>query len=225
MRLLAGSALCLPLLFASGSAHAEHAHPLVAGPNQVYVLIDGPPAAVLEQQNGDRWIPVCLAPCDRPYSLGKNYRIAGNDVRESDTFVLEGKPGSTITLHYSAAKHATGAALTEAGVIVTILGGLTMVGGVFGSCSDVGGEEACTTYRWLAYTGGALAVVGVATIISGVVLMAQGSNASVDQKVARAFSAPIAQSMPFSARFRIEPDAAKPLFQAAPTTTVFSFAF
>jgi hypothetical protein len=225
MRLWKGTALCLPLVFASGSAHAQHARALVAGPNQAYVLIDGPPTAILEQQNGDRWTAVCAAPCDRPYSIGRTYRIAGNDVRESDSFVLEGKPGSTITLHYSAAKHTAGAALTEAGVIVTILGGLTLVGGVFGSCSEDGGEEACTTYRWLTYTGGALAVVGVATIITGVVLMAQGSNASVDQKIARAFSAPVAQSMPFLARFRVEPDSAKPAFQGAPTTTLFSFSF
>lgn len=224
MRSWLGPALCLPLLFVSGSARAQHAR-AVAGPNQAYVLIDGPSAAILEQQNGDHWTPVCAAPCDRPYSLGRTYRIAGNDVRESDAFVLEGKPGSTITLHYSASKHGTGVTLVEAGVIVTILGGLTLVGGVFGSCSESGGEDACNTYRWLTYTGGALAAVGVATIIGGVVLMAQGSSASVDQRVVRALSTPIAATLPFSARFQIAPDAPKPLVQAAPTTTVFSFAF
>ncbi|MEO7110963.1 MAG: hypothetical protein ABI183_11045 [Polyangiaceae bacterium] len=227
MRWWLAPAFCFPL-FVAGSAHAQQAHAL-AGPNQAYVLIEGPAAAVLEQQNGDKWTPVCLAPCDRPYSLGRNYRIAGNDVRVSESFVLQGKPGSTVTLHYSEAKHGKGASVTEAGVIVTILGGLTLVGGVFGSCSEPGGEEACTTYRWLTYTGGAIAVVGVATIVTGIVLLSQGSGASVEQKIARGvsfpFSSAVAQSPPFSARFRIEGESSKPMLQTAPTTPIFSFSF
>jgi hypothetical protein len=222
-------AVCLSL-FVAEPAHAQHARTL-AGPNQVYVLIDGPPGAILEQQNptGDRFVSMCLAPCDRPYSIGRTYRIAGNDVRASEPFVLQGKPGSTVTVHYSEAKHATGVVLTEVGVLVTIVGGLTLFGGVFGSCSESGGEDACTTYRWLTYTGGALAIVGVTAIVSGIVLMVQGSSASVEQKVARGFSfpfsAPLAQNPSFSARFRIEGESPKPALQAVPTTPILSFSF
>ncbi len=215
LRRLYVPAVCLSL-FSSEPAHAQRAGTL-AGPNQVYVLIDGPPGAILEQQDHDRFVPMCVAPCDRPYSVGRTYRIAGNDVRASEAFVLEGKPGSTVTVHYSQAKHSAGVALTEVGALVTILGGLTLFGGVFGSCSESGGEDACTTYRWLTYTGGALAVVGVTTIVSGIVLMVQGSSASVKQKVA--------QISPFSARFRIDAESSKPALQAVPTTPILSFSF
>jgi hypothetical protein len=213
-----------PLFFGATTAHAQRARGL-AGPNEAYVLIDGPSAAMLERQDGDRWARVCAAPCDRPQPIGRTYRIAGDDVRETAPFVLEGKPGETVTLHFSETKHKTGSSLVQAGVIVTLLGGLTFIGSVFGSCSESGGDEACTTYKWLTYTGGAIAVVGVATIVSGIVLMAQGSKATVDQKSARVFSLPIAQSEPFSARFRVEPERSKPSLQAAPTTPIFTFTF
>src|SRR5665213_1256994 len=165
-------------LFAATPAHAQHAYGL-AKSDEAYVLIDAPKEATLEQQDQDRWVRVCAAPCDRPFPIGKTYRIAGDDVRESTPFVLAGKPGSTVTLHFSESKHATGVALAEAGVIVTLLGGLTLVGSVFGSCSEDGsGSAACTNYSWLTYTGGALAAVGVIAIVSGVVLMIQGADAS-----------------------------------------------
>lgn len=228
LQLLPFLVVASPLLVGEGTAHAQRAHAL-AGPNEAYVLIDGPHAAMLERQDGDRWTRVCAAPCDRPFAIGKTYRIAGKDVRETTPFVLEGKPGATVTLHFSETKHATGSALVQAGVIITIVGGLTFIGSVFGSCSEEGGGDACTNYQWLTYTGGAVAVLGVAAIISGVVLMVQGSNATVDQRVARVFSFPIAQpqagSPSFSARFRIEAESPKPALQSPPTTPIFTFRF
>jgi hypothetical protein len=212
------------LFFCATTAQAQRAHAL-AGPNEAYVLVDGPRAAMLERQDGDRWTRVCAAPCDRPFAIGMTYRIAGDDVRETMPFVLEGKPGATVTLHFSESKHATGSALVQAGVIVTIVGGLTLVGSVFGSCSESGGEDACTNYQWLTYTGGAVAVVGVAAIISGVVLMIQGSKGTVDQRVAHGLSFPIAPSQPFSARFRIDAESPRPVLQAPPTAPLFTFSF
>ena len=206
-------------LFVAAPTSAQRAR-VLAGPSEAYVLIDGPPAATLELQDHDRWIRVCAAPCDRPFSIGKTYRIAGVDVRESTPFVLGGRPGSTVTLHFSESKHATGAALTEAGVIITLVGSLTPLGGVFGSCSDSAGSDECASYHWLTYTGGALAAVGVIAIVSGVVLMVQGADASVDQKVA---SLPPIE--PFSARFRAEAEAPKQVLQPLPTTPIFSFSF
>src|ERR1700689_3147696 len=117
------SALVLASCFVATPAHAQRAG-LLARPNEAYVLIDAPPAATLEHQDHDRWVRVCAAPCDRPFPIGATYRIAGTDVRASEPFVLEGKPGATVTLHFSESKHATGTLLTEGGVIVTLLGGL-----------------------------------------------------------------------------------------------------
>jgi hypothetical protein len=209
-------------LFAA-PAHAQQAQHArdIAKPNEAYVLIDGPKEATLEQQDQDRWIRVCAAPCDRPFPIGKTYRIAGEDVRESPPFVLAGKAGSTVTLHFSESKHDTGKTLVEGGVIVTLVGGLTLFSGLFGSCSDSSGSDECSSYHWLAYTGGALAVVGVTAIVSGIVLMVQGADASIDQTSV----AKIPQIVPFSARFRAEADAPRLSLQPIPTTPIFTVSF
>jgi hypothetical protein len=193
----------------------------LAEADEAYVLIDGPKEATLEQQDHDRWIHVCDAPCDRPFPIGKTYRVAGDSVRESTPFVLAGKPGSTVTLHFSESKHDTGKALVEGGVIVTLVAGFTLFGGLFGSCSDSSGSDECSSYHWLTYTGGALAVVGVTAIVSGIVFMVQGANASIDQTTV----AKIPQITPFSARFRAEADAPKLSLQPIPTTPIFTFSF
>jgi hypothetical protein len=199
-------------------AHAQRAR--LANANEAYVLMDAPKEATLERQDRDRWIRVCTAPCDRPFPIGRTYRIGGDDVRASTPFVLSGKPGSTITLHFSESKHSTGKALVEGGVIVTLVAGFTLFGGLFGSCSDSGGSDECSSYHWLTYTGGALAVVGVAAIVGGIVLMVQGADASVDQTVAK-----IPEIEPFSARFRADSDTPRPSLRPIPTTPILSFSF
>ncbi|MEO8878008.1 MAG: hypothetical protein ABI461_20620, partial [Polyangiaceae bacterium] len=216
MRLWLVGPLVLAPLFGAVPAFAQHARNL-AKANELYVLIEGPKEAVLERQAHDTWVGVCRAPCDRPFLVGATYRIAGDGVRDSEPFVLEGKSGTTVTLHVSEAKHATGAALVQAGVIVSLLGGLTLLGGVFGSCSDSSGSAACANYSWLTYTGGAVAAVGVIGIVSGIVLMVQGAHASV-VPTTTADAKPLApsSSQPFSARFRFDaPPTRAPL---APTT-------
>lgn len=226
MKTLMRASSFAPFLFAASlslvaaPAHAQHARGL-AKADEVYVLMDAPKEATLEQQENDRWIRVCGAPCDRPFPIGKTYRIAGEDVRESTPFVLTGKPGSTITLHFSEAKHDTGKALVEGGVIVTLVAGFTLFGGLFGSCGDSSGTDECSSYHWLTYTGGALAVVGVTAIVSGIVFLVQGADSSVDQTTV----AKIPQFAPFSARFRAEADAPRLSLQPIPTTPILSFSF
>ncbi len=215
-----GGFLAASLLLAAPARALENPRAL-AKADEAYVLIDGPKAAMLEEQVSDRWIPVCAAPCDRPFSIGKTYRIAGDDIRETTPFVLTGTPGTTVTLRFSEAKHDTGKALVEGGVIVTLVAGFTLFGGVFGSCSESSGSDECSSYHWLTYTGGVLAVVGVTAVVTGIVFMVQGANATVDQKtVAKAPELPL-----FSARFRADVDAPRPSLPPIPTTTIFHFSF
>jgi len=221
--------LVVPIVVApflcAAPASAQHPRPKLARANEVYVLIDGPKAAVLERQDRAGWVGVCNAPCDRPFALGVTYRIAGEDVRESEPFVLEGKTGSTVTLHVSEAKRSTGVTLVEGGIIVAILGGLTLFGGVFGTCAESSGSQACSNSQWLTYTGGAVAAVGVVGIVTGIVLMVQGSHASVTATIAKASPASLPESAPVLARFRFDAAAPPPRAPLAPTTPIFTLTF
>ena len=219
-RLLALPLLALPIFAFAEPAHAQ-ARAVIAKANETYVLIEGPKTATLEMQVGSEFRKVCVAPCDRPMPIGRTYRIAGEDVHASEPFVLQGTTGSTTVLQVNDTKHHTGSLVTQGGVLVTLVGGFVLVGGVFGSCTE--DSSACSSYRWLTVTGGALVAVGVATIVTGIVLMAQGSHSVVDQndRAQPAVAPQKAQSQPFFADFVTS----QPVLPESPTTRVFSFSF
>ena len=219
-RLLALPLVALPLISFAGPAQAQ-ARAVIAKTNETYVLIEGPKTATLEAQVGSEFRTVCTAPCDRPMPIGRTYRIAGEDVHASAPFVLQGTTGSTTVLEVNDRKHHTGSVVTQGGVLVTLVGGLVLVGGVFGSCTE--DSSACSEYRWLTVTGGALVAVGVATIVTGIVLMAQGSESSVEQRGlgAPAASPPKSPNQAFFTDFTTF----KPAVPSSPTTPIFSFSF
>ena len=170
---------------------------------------------------GAEFRAVCAAHCDRPFPIGQTYRIAGEDVHTSEPFALQGTSGSTTVLHVNDTKRHTGSLVTQGGVLVTLVGGLILVGGVFGSCSE--SSDACSQYRWLTVTGGALAAIGVATIVTGIVMMAQGSHAVVDQNAPEPVSTSPAK--PQNQAFLRESDRPEPRLPASSTSTLFSFSF
>ncbi|HEX7665354.1 MAG TPA: hypothetical protein VF407_12605 [Polyangiaceae bacterium] len=222
MRAVAASLALTALSFAA-PAQAQRAH--LAGPNEAYVLVEGPKTAVLERQDGNAFTPVCAAPCDRPFPIGATYRIAGEDVHVSEPFVLQGTAGSTITLHVDDSAHHTGAVVTQGGVIVTLLGGLTLVGGVLGTCSETG-NASCDRYKWLPWVGGTIAVIGVATIVTGIVLMSKGSHAKIEQTSGALLPpapSPAPDAAPKAAAFAL-PSVA-PALPGAPTTPILTFSF
>ena len=212
--------VAISLISFAKPAHAQ-ARAAIAKANETYVLIEGPKTATLEAQVGSEFRKVCAAPCDRPMPIGRTYRIAGDDVHASSPFVLQGTTGSTTVLQVNDRKHHTGSVVTQGGVLVTLVGGLVLVGGLFGSCSE--DSSACSDYRWLTVTGGALAVAGVVTIVTGIVLMAQGSESSVEQHDLGASAAPSSKTQ--SQAFFTDFVTSKPALPAASTTPVISFSF
>lgn len=209
------------------TASAQSRRPRLAGAGEVYVLIEGPKTATLEAADGDSFRTVCKAPCDLPFATGKTYRIAGDDVHPSEPFELHGDSGSTVVLQVDDSKHHTGSLVTQGGVIVTLVGGLMVVGGVFGSCAESNLGDACDTYRWLTVSGVVLAAAGVATIVGGIVLMAQGSRSNVVERILappRTPSAPKPQSSLFS-ELAADRSAGGPRLPAAASTPILSFSF
>lgn len=219
-RLLASALVALPLISFAEPVHAQ-ARTTIAKANETYVMIEGPKTATLEAQVGSEFRKVCAAPCDRPMPIGHAYRIAGDDVHPSAPFVLQGTTGSTTVLEVNDRKHHTGSVVTQGGVLMTLVGGLVLIGGVFGSCSE--DSSACSEYRWLTVTGGALAVAGVATIVTGIVLMAQGSESSIEQRQLGAPAAPSVKSQ--KQAFFTDFVTSKPALPSASTTPIFSFSF
>lgn len=223
MRVLAAS-FALTALSLAAPAQAQRVR--LAGPNEAYVLIEGPRAAMLERQSGDSFIAVCAAPCDRPFPLGVSYRIAGEDVHASEPFVLQGAAGSTVTLRVDDTQHHTGAVAIQGGALVTLVGGLTLVGGIFGTCSETD-NGSCDRYRWLPYAGGAIAVVGIATIITGIVLMSKGSHSKVEQTTSAPLVTPGATPAPKPAAFAVSPAVlhVAPFVPVAAATPILTFSF
>lgn len=219
MRALAAS-FALTALSLAAPAQAQRVR--LAGSNEAYVLIEGPRTAMLERQSGDSFVAVCAAPCDRPFPLGVSYRIAGEDVHPSEPFVLRGDAGSTVTLRVDDTKHHTGAVVVQGGVLITLVGGLTLVGGIFGTCSETD-NGSCDRYRWLPYVGGAIAAVGVATLITGIVLMSKGSHSMVEQTNGSPLAPPAAKPVAF-----VLPPAvlrAAPFAPAGAATPILTFSF
>ncbi|MGH7281348.1 MAG: hypothetical protein ACRELY_07500, partial [Polyangiaceae bacterium] len=155
----------------------------------------------------------------------------GEDVHTSEPFILRGEKGGTTRLRVNDSKHHTGSLVTQGGVLVTVVGGLLFVGGAFGSCSESDLGSACEDYRWLTVSGGALAAIGVATIITGIVLMARGSHAVVDLNPSNADAALLEKPLQKPLRKPLQqaffPDFAtsRSLVPAPPTSPIFSFSF
>jgi hypothetical protein len=95
----------------------------------VHVKMDGDDSAVLEQDHGGVWSPVCNGECDRDLPLEPMYRINGSNVRTSGSFHILGKPGDHVSLHVNTGS-SSGFSL---GVTMAVLGGLTGTIGIWGA--------------------------------------------------------------------------------------------
>lgn len=176
-----------PVTGADGSATAAPDKSLV------WVHIEGSDDAVLEYDptNNDNWAPVCTAPCDRQVSTAYWYRIAGNGVRASSHFMLQGPIGAHETLTVAQAsngKFIAGVVLAPVGGIVAYVG---LVLGVFGtiaanSHTTTPNADGTTTTNTVippgvAAAGWTMFGVGAAAGIAGLVIAIFNWKTSVTQ--------------------------------------------
>jgi hypothetical protein len=104
----------------------------VASAQTVKVRLEAPSSVALEEDAYDRWVPICVAPCDRELDVRGVYRIGGNDVQRKRIDITP-KPGDG-ALHVrvepgSRAANIVGAILTPVGAGAVIAGLLLTIGG------------------------------------------------------------------------------------------------
>lgn len=132
---------------------------------------------------------MCSAPCDQEMPLSGIYRLAGSGVRASRTFKLAGRPGDHIFISADPASKggfAGGIVLIGVGVPVFVIGCFVeLVVGIVNLASHG------TSYSEGSYvdTSGAQVVglsmmgLGVAGVITGIVLVAGNGSTKLDQTI------------------------------------------
>ena len=132
---------------------------------------------------------MCSSPCDQEMPLAGIYRLAGSGVRASRTFKLAGKPGDHVYISADPASKggfAGGIVLIGVGVPVFVIGCFVeLVVGIVNLASHG------TSYSQGEYvdTSGAQVVglsmmgLGVAGVITGIVLVAGNGSTKLDQTI------------------------------------------
>jgi len=138
---------------------------------------------VLESRSSssDAWTPVCSDECDTELDLDATYRITGGGVRTSSPFYLNASPGQHVTFDVhagSSGAYTAGVVLTTVGSVFLASGALFLVGMVAaaGSSSGDGGFGPLVAVVFGAMVGGGATVVGLSTLIPGIILMANNGS-------------------------------------------------
>jgi len=126
------------------------------------------------------WSVVCSGACDVDVPMWHfAYRASGPEISSSETFRLvhmrsEGKPIELLVAPGSRSRRAAGIVLTSVGGLATRTGGILLGAGLLVNTAGRinGGPGNDADY----YAGGSVAVVGVAALISGIVLLVSGGT-------------------------------------------------
>jgi hypothetical protein len=159
---------------ADGSARATPAP-------RVWVHVDGPAAAELQQASGDgHWTTVCTGPCEAPLPLGAEYRVDGQGIQTSNSFRLTGTAEQHVRLTVkpgSSTFHAVGLALVPIGLVTVLLGLLADFRAGFDS--GFGGSEGPADPHPDMTPGNVTMGVGAAVAVLGMVVMAVNTTRAV----------------------------------------------
>jgi hypothetical protein len=171
----------------------------------VWVHIEGSDVAQLQRDVGDshHWETMCSAPCDEAFSVRYRYRIAGEGIRNSASFSLNHQAGGRVRLTVSeAAKISANLGITgvSVGGAALLFGAIiAALGAAFDEGPGIGRNQA---------TGLALAGVGFAGVVGGIVLIARNGRSGVSQTPLTASQS--SASSPWiawqAARFPLDPD-------------------
>jgi hypothetical protein len=141
-----------------------------------------------------RWTTVCAAPCDAALPLDHEYRLIGEGIRSSRAFGLSANPGQHVLIHVSTgskAGFAGGLAMASIGVAAVAVGLVVLAFGAlgcestdeFGNC--IGSSDSSTET-----VGGVIALVGVAVMVGGIILLATNARTHETQSVGALLETP-----------------------------------
>lgn len=156
-----------------------------AGVEKVFVHIDASRTVDLERYEGGgaqpgNWVRVCSSPCDREVAAGPEYRIAGEGIRGSHVFALEGARVTLTADVATKAKFKTGIVLEIVGVSSLLAGGTLIAAGQ--PTGELGvrryREDDSTTMRDV---GLVTMGVGLLAAVPGLVLVLENTSTRVDQ--------------------------------------------
>jgi TPR repeat protein len=135
---------------------------------------------------------VCAVPCDSSLDPNWKYRVAGNGVSPSSSFMLGAQQGDSLTLRVHAGSHSTqvaGVSLTATGIVFAIIGAVVLPLGIAQSKTPAEG------------VGGGSLGIGVAALIPGIVLLARSSTHVTTDSGRDLASTPSTSSAPSHALF------------------------
>jgi len=149
-------------------------------PARVYVHVrDAPPELVIEEW-GAVWEIACKGECDRALDVDGTYRMSGAGIRASKPFQLAAENGNVVLdfQKRSSRGFSAGVALTVTGATFLATGLAVGIGSLFLAMNAGGFADGV-----IAAVGGLAAagstVIGLATLIPGLVLMANNPASKV----------------------------------------------
>ncbi len=135
------------------------------------------------------WAVVCNAPCDRELPLDYSYRITGPGIRRSKVFQIGAQAGQRVVISVnpgSTGAFVGGIVLASIGIPVILVGLIVvLVGAVENACSTdtsgvcTSGNSGSSTET----TGWIITLVGVGSIVTGIILIAGNARTSQTQEI------------------------------------------
>jgi hypothetical protein len=165
-----------------------------------FVHLEAEQGAVLESATNPRsrqWTAVCSAPCDLVLPLDREYRVSGEDMRNSRTFQLGAAPGQHVFITVSPASKgafAAGIGLTSVGGGGIIVGlSMLLVGLVLdvSNCADgIDCNSQPRSEATLLDAGAIVSVIGLGVMIGGIVLFATNFKSHASTTVSQLLPGP-----------------------------------
>ncbi len=180
------SMICGCVLGAASPARAQTVVPNI----DVHVDSEHPVELLGHSQTGAGWASMCRSPCDIPVPLTWLYQVRAEDESTSTTFALRPTDGdaNVVVRPRSPVRTGLGIGAVVLGTLGAITGYvLTQVGSVEQSCPSVvpstGSFLGCDAYpnRDLQVVGPIVIVASVAALVSGIVLIVDGSTMHASQ--------------------------------------------
>ena len=134
------------------------------------------------------WAVVCNAPCDRDLPLDYSYRVTGPGIRRSKVFQIGAQAGQRVVISInpgSTGGFVGGIVLASIGIPVIFVGLIVVLVGALenATCDTVTGTCTGNSGSSTETTGWIITLVGVGSIVTGIILIAGNARTSQTQEI------------------------------------------